>query len=78
MVQAANIPQEPMRIILDRIWKLRIWLDVNGQDLVDYALVAGFMAVAAGAISPVVANGINYVFSKLSAAMTSSAQGSAR
>lgn len=67
-----------MRMFLDRVWKVRIWIDQHGQDLVDYALVAGFMAVAAGAISPVVADGINVVFSKLSAAMTSSAQSSAR
>ncbi|HTW65623.1 MAG TPA: hypothetical protein VME17_13430 [Bryobacteraceae bacterium] len=67
-----------MKAILERVWKLRVWMDRHGQDLVDYALVAGFMAVAAGAISPVVADGIGVVFSKLSAAMTSSAQSSAR
>ena len=64
--------------IVSRIWTLKVWIDNHGQDLVDYALVAGFMAVAAGAISPVVADRINSVFSKLSAAMTSSAQSSAR
>jgi pilus assembly protein Flp/PilA len=67
-----------MKAIPNTIWKLKLWIDNHGQDLVDYALVAGFMAVAAGAISPVVADGINSVFSKLSAAMTSSAQNSAR
>ena len=29
------------------IWKLRIWKDTRGQDLIEYALMAGFVAVAA-------------------------------
>jgi pilus assembly protein Flp/PilA len=28
----------------------RIWKDESGQDLIEYALMAGFVAVAAGAI----------------------------
>jgi Flp pilus assembly pilin Flp len=68
-----------MQAIVDGIWKRKLWMEHHGQDLIDYALVAGFMAVAAGAISPVVANGIGAIFSKLSAAMSLSAtQNSAR
>ena len=33
------------------IWKLRIMRDTRGQDLIEYALMAGFVAVAAGAIA---------------------------
>jgi Flp pilus assembly pilin Flp len=29
---------------------MRIWHDDRGQDLIEYALMAGFVAVAAGAI----------------------------
>ena len=36
---------------LDVIWRLRIWQNDHGQDLIEYALMAGFVAVAAGAIS---------------------------
>jgi len=32
------------------------WSDESGQDLVEYALMAGFVAVAAGAIMPKVAS----------------------
>ena len=31
---------------------LNIWKDDRGQDLIEYALMAGFVAVAAGAIMP--------------------------
>ena len=34
---------------------LLLWSDAKGQDLIEYALLAGFVAVAAGAIMPNVA-----------------------
>ncbi len=55
------------------IWKLRIWKDTRGQDLIEYALMAGFVAVAAGAIMPGVANSISTIFSKISSTMTAAA-----
>ena len=59
------------------IWKLRIWKDKRGQDLIEYALMAGFVAVAAGAIMPGVASSISTIFSKISSVMSSAAsQGS--
>ena len=45
--------------------KLRIMKDTRGQDLIEYALMAGFVAVAAGAIVPSVANNISQIFSKV-------------
>lgn len=39
--------------------------DRRAQDMVEYALLAGFVAVAAGAILPNVANSLNIIFSKL-------------
>jgi pilus assembly protein Flp/PilA len=44
--------------------------DTRGQDLIEYALMAGFVAVAAGAIMPGVASSINIVFSKVNSVMT--------
>ena len=56
---------------------LKIWKDTNGQDLIEYALMAGFVAVAAGAIMPSVSDNISQIFSKVSSSMGSAAsQGS--
>ena len=48
------------------IWKLRIFKDTRGQDLIEYALMAGFVAVTAGALMPGVASMISQIFSKVS------------
>ena len=56
---------------------LKIWKDTKGQDLIEYALMAGFVAVAAGAIMPTVSDNISQIFSKISSSMGSAAsQGS--
>lgn len=66
-----------MNRIVSMVWKLRIWKDNRGQDLIEYALMAGFVAVAAGAIMPGVATSITTIFSKISSTMSSAAgQGS--
>jgi Flp pilus assembly pilin Flp len=55
----------------------RKWQETAGQDLVEYALMAGFVAVAAGAILPPVATSISTIFSKITSLMTAAnAQGS--
>ena len=55
----------------------QIWKDSKGQDLIEYALMAGFVAVAAGAIMPSVSTNISEIFSKISSSMGSAAsQGS--
>ncbi len=53
--------------------KLQIWHDTKGQDLIEYALMAGFVAVAAGAIMPNVSSSISTVFSKINSVMTQAA-----
>jgi Flp pilus assembly pilin Flp len=56
--------------------KLKVWKDQKGQDLIEYALMAGFVAVAAGAIMPGVADSISTIFSKVGSVMTkASSQG---
>ena len=45
--------------------QLKVWKDQRGQDLIEYALMAGFVAVAAGAIMPGVATSISQIFSKV-------------
>lgn len=58
--------------------KLQYWLlkaellkkDRRGQDLVEYALMAGFVAVAAGAVFPTtVAPNISMIFSKINSTL---------
>ena len=51
------------------IFVMRAWRDRRGQDLIEYALMAGFVAVAAGAIMPAVSSSISTVFSQVSSVM---------
>jgi pilus assembly protein Flp/PilA len=50
----------------------RFWCDEQGQDLVEYALAAGMVAVAAVAAMPALATTVNNVFSKISSIIASS------
>ena len=45
--------------------RLKALKDARGQDLIEYALMAGFVAVAAGAVMPGVASSISTIFSKV-------------
>jgi len=47
--------------------------NAKGQDLIEYALMAGFVAVAAGALMPNIASSISTVFSKISSVMADAA-----
>jgi pilus assembly protein Flp/PilA len=59
-----------MTRITNLVLKLKVWKDTKGQDLIEYALMAGFVAVAAGAIMPGVASSISVIFSKISSVMS--------
>jgi pilus assembly protein Flp/PilA len=52
---------------------IRILKDTRGQDLIEYALMAGFVAVAAGALMPNVASSISTVFSKVNSLLVAAA-----
>jgi Flp pilus assembly pilin Flp len=56
------------------IWKLRIMKDTRGQDLIEYALMVGFIAVAAGAVIPGVVTSIRSIFEKISGVLVNSAK----
>ncbi len=62
-----------MTRIKNLVLKLKVWKDTRGQDLIEYALMAGFVAVAAGAIMPGVSSSISTIFSKVSSVMTAAA-----
>jgi len=50
-----------------------MWRDDRGQDLIEYALMAGFVAVMAGATMPSVSSSISKIFSRVSSVMTAAA-----
>jgi len=54
-----------MQTLKDRILRLRVWKDTDGQDLVEYALAAGLVAVAAVAAMPQLSGTVNNVFVKI-------------
>jgi pilus assembly protein Flp/PilA len=59
------------------IVKIQVFRDTRGQDLIEYALMAGFVAVAAGAIFPTtVMPTVSGIFSKLDSYFAIAAGGS--
>jgi Flp pilus assembly pilin Flp len=60
-----------------KLLKVPTWKDTRGQDLIEYALMAGFVAVGAAAVLPGVAPAISTIFSKVIVVLSSaSSQGS--
>jgi len=56
-----------MKLFINKFWK-----DTQGQDLVEYALAAGMVALAAVAAMPQLTGVISQVFSKISNLVNSS------
>lgn len=52
-------------MLKDFALRLRVWNDTRGQDLVEYALAAGLVAVAAVACMPTLSATVSTVFSKI-------------
>ena len=59
-----------MNLLKYRILNLKIWKDCKGQDLVEYALAAGMVAVAAVAAMPALSGTVNNVFNKIGSIIT--------
>ena len=51
----------------------RLIRNTKGQDLIEYAMMAGFVAVAAGSIMPNVSTNISTIFSKVGSSMSRAA-----
>lgn len=47
--------------------------ETEGQDMVEYALLAGFVAVAAGALLPAISTSISTIFSRMGSVLTAAA-----
>ena len=65
-----------MKKLTNLLVTLKIWKDNQGQDLIEYALMAGFVAVAAGAVMPSISTQISTIFSKVNSLMVQAANGS--
>jgi pilus assembly protein Flp/PilA len=48
-----------------KVFWTHFWYDTQGQDLVEYALAAGMVAVAAVAAMPALSTTVSTVFSKI-------------
>ncbi len=59
-----------MKPLIHWISSRKFWRDTQGQDLIEYALMAGFVAVAAGAVMPNISTSISTIFSKVSSVLT--------
>ena len=65
-----------MHSITNKVSKLSIRKDTLGQDLIEYALLGGFLAFGAGVLMPAATGSFGTVFSRVSSVLTSVAQGS--
>ncbi len=54
-----------------RLWKLIE--ETEAQDMVEYALLAGFVAVAAGALLPSISTSVSTIFSRMGSVLTAAA-----
>ena len=52
---------------------VRLVKDRKGQDMVEYALLAGFIAVAAGALLPGISDSISTIFSRMASVVSAAA-----
>jgi len=59
-----------MRSLQALPWAKQLWRETRAQDMIEYALMAGFMAVAAGAVLPDAGGDISTIFSRVTSVMT--------
>ncbi len=52
---------------------IRLVREEKAQDMVEYALLAGFIAVAAGAVLPPISDQISIIFSKMGSLVSEAA-----
>jgi len=64
-----------MTQLWNSILKLKIWSDSRGQDMVEYALAAGFVAGTAVALSPALGSSLINIFGKVAVTLQSTGGG---
>lgn len=65
------------RQLSNSLLRVRVWVDstradTRAQDLIEYALMAGFVSVTCGALMPGVAANISKIFSQVASIMNNS------
>jgi Flp pilus assembly pilin Flp len=58
-----------MKALVNGMWNLKIWKETRGQDLVELALMGGFVALAGAAVFPSIGDGVAVVFNKVLATL---------
>ena len=61
------------KLALIRVRLLTLIHETEGQDMVEYALLAGFVAVAAGALLPGISSSVSTIFSRMGSVLTAAA-----
>ncbi len=61
-----------MKELIRLVIKARLWKETEGQDMVEYALLAGFITVAVGAGFPPVTSSISTIFSRIGSLLQAS------
>ncbi len=61
-----------MKKLTAAAWRLRLWKDNEAQDTVEYALIAGLVAVIAVAAMPALQSVVSNVYSKIGSIIESS------
>jgi pilus assembly protein Flp/PilA len=56
-------------LLWNQVLRWKIWSDTHGQDMVEYALMAGFITVAVAAAFPPVGDEMSKIFSKLTSSV---------
>ena len=54
-----------MKTFMRALQRLAIWRQEQGQDLVEYALLAGFVALASGFFAPGMTESMDMIYSRL-------------
>jgi Flp pilus assembly pilin Flp len=54
-----------MRTIVNWLYRWRIWQDLRGQDMVEYALLASLVAVASGLFLPDLRDSMEAIYSRV-------------
>ena len=58
-----------------QLFLTRLLHDRKAQDMVEYALLAGFIAVAAGALLPGISDSVSTIFSRMASVLTAASGG---
>ena len=65
----SRMMQQLIHLDLPGIW-VRLYRDLRGQDMIEYALMAAFVAVASAAVLPSATPSISTVLSKVGSVLT--------